>query len=197
MLLLRTKVVFKFAVSLCFYLSFILFLKVVMTAANITKRLVKEKTIDWVNTTFPSKLMGWIVMTIKLVLRNCSDNLRFKPYLFSFLFLHFVGGWHKFWSQACQCLRFLSAFRDFRTRQEMWKLYIDRPPKYAQFKTVFLPTHASLRLGEYKLWLLPLHEETEKKVDSLSDSVKFVPISYLSQHLNKFFWLFDTAFTLG
>ena len=113
MLLLRTKVVFKFAVSLCFYLSFILFLKVVMTAANITKRLVKEKTIDWVNTTFPSKLMGWIVMTIKLVFRNCSDNLRFKPYLFSFLFLHFVGGWHKFWSQACQCLRFLSAFRDF------------------------------------------------------------------------------------
>ena len=52
------KIVFKFAVSLCFYLSFILFLKVVMTAANITKRLVKEKTMDWVNTTFPSKLIG-------------------------------------------------------------------------------------------------------------------------------------------
>ncbi|XP_073249807.1 codanin-1-like [Porites lutea] len=28
--------------------------KVVMTAANITKRLVKEKTMDWVNTTFPN-----------------------------------------------------------------------------------------------------------------------------------------------
>lgn len=113
MFLLLTKFVFKFAVSLCFYLSVILFLKVVMTASNITERLVKEKTMDWVNTTFPSKLMEWIVMTIKLVLRNWSDNLRFKPYLFSFLFLHFVGGWHKFWSQACQCLRFLSVFRDF------------------------------------------------------------------------------------
>ena len=103
----------KFAVSLCFYLSFILFLKVVMTAANITKRLVKEKTVDWVNTTFPSKLMGWIVMTIMLVLKNCSDNLRFKPYVFSFLFIQLVSGLHKFWSQACQCLWFLSAFRDF------------------------------------------------------------------------------------
>ena len=90
----------KFAVFLCFYLSFILFLKVVMTAANITKRLVKEKTMDWVNTTFPSKLMGWIVMTIMLVLKNCSDNLRFKPYLFSFLFIQLVSGLHKFWSQA-------------------------------------------------------------------------------------------------
>ena len=57
MFLLLTKFVFKFAVSLCFYLSVILFLKVVMTASNITERLVKEKTMDWVNTTFPSKLM--------------------------------------------------------------------------------------------------------------------------------------------
>lgn len=82
-------------------------------------------------------------------------------------------------------------------KYKKWKLYIDRPPKYAQFKTVFLPTRTSLRLGESKLWSLSLHEETEKKVDSFSESVKFFLISYLLQHVNKFFWLFDTALILG
>ena len=47
------------------YSNYFCLFQVVTTAANITTRLVKEKTMDWINTSFPSEISVCFNRSIK------------------------------------------------------------------------------------------------------------------------------------
>ena len=49
------------------YSNYFCLFQVVTTAANITTRLVKEKTMDWINTSFPSEISACLNRNIKML----------------------------------------------------------------------------------------------------------------------------------